>query len=140
MQALSKPTGLCALPQAPLRVRPFAPIHHLRSSQRCRAEQRNGVDSEARTSQSLSSLEDDALSRTEVQKLSELKREQQRGQGQMNIVQGAIEEAQLITWPTPKKALLDTVLVLGIVTLSGSLLFGLNLLLAQGSEIWYHRG
>lgn len=38
------------------------------------------------------------------------------------------------------QAMLDTVLVLGIVIASGSLLFGLNVLLAEGSEWWYHRG
>lgn len=43
------------------------------------------------------------VSRSEVQKLSELRREQQRAQTQTNIVQGAIEEAQLITWPSPSK-------------------------------------
>jgi hypothetical protein len=37
------------------------------------------------------------------------------------------------------QAFLDTVLVLGIVAASGSLLFGLNVLLAEGSNWWYSR-
>ena len=37
------------------------------------------------------------------------------------------------------QAFTDTILVLAIVTASGSLLFGLNVLLAEASEIWYHR-
>ncbi|KAJ9522129.1 hypothetical protein QJQ45_005162 [Haematococcus lacustris] len=65
----------------------------------------------------------------QVERLVELRREQQRApqaSEPTNLVQGAIEEAQLITWPTAKKALMDTVLVLAIVSASGSLLFGLN--------------
>lgn len=38
------------------------------------------------------------------------------------------------------QAFFDTLLVLGIVAASGSLLFGLNVLLAEASEWWYHRG
>jgi preprotein translocase subunit SecE len=53
--------------------------------------------------------------------------------------QGALEEAQLISWPTPGKALLDTVLVLAIVAVTGSLLFGLNVLLADASNLWYSK-
>lgn len=35
------------------------------------------------------------------------------------------------------QALLDTVLVLGIVAVTGSLLFGLNVALADASQWWY---
>jgi hypothetical protein len=35
------------------------------------------------------------------------------------------------------QALLDTVLVLGIVAVTGSLLFGLNVVLADASQWWY---
>lgn len=55
-----------------------------------------------------------------------------------NLIQGAIEEAQLITWPKPKKAFFETILVLGIVVASGMLLFGVNVLLAEVSEYLYH--
>lgn len=51
--------------------------------------------------------------------------------------QGALEEAQLISWPAPGKAFLDTLLVLGIVTGTGMLLFGLNVLLADVSQWFY---
>ncbi|PNH10766.1 hypothetical protein TSOC_002474, partial [Tetrabaena socialis] len=51
---------------------------------------------------------------------------------------GALEEAQLITWPKPKKALTDTFLVLFIVAASGFGLFSMNVLLAEISEWWYH--
>lgn len=36
------------------------------------------------------------------------------------------------------QALMDTMLVLGIVVASGGLLFGLNVLLAEISDFWYH--
>jgi preprotein translocase subunit SecE len=50
-----------------------------------------------------------------------------------------LEEAQLISWPTPGKALLDTVLVLAIVAATGAMLFSLNVLLADVSGLWYSR-
>ena len=39
-----------------------------------------------------------------------------------------------------RQAFLDTVLVLGIVMGTGAMLLGVNILLANGSELWYHRG
>jgi preprotein translocase subunit SecE len=51
--------------------------------------------------------------------------------------QGALEEAQLISWPKPGKALLDTVLVLGIVAGTGASLFGVNVLLTDVFNWWY---
>ncbi len=38
------------------------------------------------------------------------------------------------------QAFLDTILVLAIVMGSGTMLLGVNILLANGSEWWYHRG
>lgn len=38
------------------------------------------------------------------------------------------------------QAFLDTILVLAIVSASGSLLFGCNVVLSAASEWWYHRG
>lgn len=55
-------------------------------------------------------------------------------------LQGALDEARLITWPTPQKAFLDTLLVLAIVMGTGAMLLSVNILLTNGSEWWYHRG
>ncbi|GAX83637.1 hypothetical protein CEUSTIGMA_g11061.t1 [Chlamydomonas eustigma] len=82
----------------------------------------------------------------ETRKLSDLRRQQQQKQVQPNVagpgglIQGAVEQAQLITWPKPEKAFLDTFLVLGIVIGTGAMLLAVNVLLASGSEWWYHRG
>lgn len=54
-----------------------------------------------------------------------------------NVIQGALEEAQLITWPKPGKALLDTVLVLAIVAGTGTALFGVNVALTDLFNWWY---
>ena len=56
-----------------------------------------------------------------------------------NLILGALEEATLITWPRPQKALSDTFLVLAIVAITGGLLFGINVALAELSGLWYHR-
>jgi len=37
------------------------------------------------------------------------------------------------------QAFADTILVIAIVAATGSLLFGVNVLLTEGSEWWYHR-
>ncbi|KAG2433272.1 hypothetical protein HXX76_008340 [Chlamydomonas incerta] len=88
---------------------------------------------------SAASQDDEVLPTDEIAKLAALRRQQQANFAQdSNIVQGALEEAQLITWPRPQKAALDTVLVLFIVAGSGALLFGMNVLLAELSEWWYH--
>ena len=54
-----------------------------------------------------------------------------------NLLQGAVSEAKLITWPRPGKALLDTALVLGIVAGTSALVFGLNVALAELAGAWY---
>lgn len=56
---------------------------------------------------------------------------------QDNPLQGALSEARLITWPRPQKALLDTALVLGIVSGTSALVFGLNVALAELAGAWY---
>ncbi|KIY99481.1 hypothetical protein MNEG_8480 [Monoraphidium neglectum] len=73
-------------------------------------------------------------------KLAELRRQARDApkQSSSNIVQGALDEAQLITWPKPGKALLDTVLVLAIVAGTGTALFGVNVLLTDAFNWWYH--
>ncbi|GFR50729.1 hypothetical protein Agub_g12986, partial [Astrephomene gubernaculifera] len=88
---------------------------------------------------SLSSVDGEKLSSDESSRLSALRRQQQVDLAKdTNPIQGALEEAQLITWPKPQKAALDTVLVLFIVVGSGAMLFGMNVLLAELSEWWYH--
>lgn len=75
-------------------------------------------------------------------KLAALRRQQQQQRdvvGSTNLIQGAFEEAQLITWPRPKKAFLDTFLVLAIVMGSGAMLLGVNVLLTNLSDWWYHQ-
>ncbi|KAF6258572.1 hypothetical protein COO60DRAFT_1518022 [Scenedesmus sp. NREL 46B-D3] len=97
-------------------------------------EKRDTAGSEANSSP-------DMMSQEQLAKLAELKRQRSEGapQTSSNVVQGALEEAQLISWPTPGKALLDTVLVLAIVAATGALLFSLNVLLADVSNLWYSR-
>lgn len=95
-------------------------------------------DGEKSTSSVTVSKDEDILSSEEVQKLSQLRKQQaQAAQASQNIVQGAIEEAQLISWPKPKQAFLDTLLVLGILTGTGLLLLTCNILLAELSDWWY---
>lgn len=79
------------------------------------------------------------MSEDEIRKLSALKRQMQNKQdsANSNLIQGALQEAKLISWPRAQKALSDTVLVLVIVVGTGFLLYGLNVALAQLTELWY---
>ncbi|KAG2497039.1 hypothetical protein HYH03_005041 [Edaphochlamys debaryana] len=91
------------------------------------------------TGLSKASVDDEVLPTDEIRRLAALRRQQQQEISKdSNPVQGALEEAQLITWPKPQKAALDTVLVLFIVSASGAMLFGMNVVLAELSEWWYH--
>ncbi|MEW5309320.1 MAG: hypothetical protein WDW38_001215 [Sanguina aurantia] len=84
---------------------------------------------------------DNIMTPEQIQKFAELRRQQSvQKSASINILQGAVEEAQLITWPQPKKAFEDTFLVIGILLLSGFAIFGVNLLLTGVSDAWYHRG
>eukprot|EP00878_Enallax_costatus_P004167 GHUV01004396.1.p1 GENE.GHUV01004396.1~~GHUV01004396.1.p1 ORF type:complete len:143 (+),score=24.27 GHUV01004396.1:157-585(+) len=129
---------MCSSKLASSPVRPYAaavkPLRQTRRLQRHHAieEKRDTAGSEASSSP-------DTLSQEQLAKLAELRRQRADAAPQMNsnVVAGAIEEAQLISWPTPGKALLDTVLVLAIVSVSGSTLFTLNVLLADASNWWY---
>ena len=49
-----------------------------------------------------------------------------------------LEEVQLITWPSPQSALLNTVLVIAIVGGTSAVLFGVNTLLAEASRVVYN--
>lgn len=74
----------------------------------------------------------------ELQKLRQLQANRDQGKTQSGYIQGALEEAQLITWPKPQKAFLDTLLVLAIVAGTGVVLLSTNILLADLSNWWYH--
>jgi len=54
-------------------------------------------------------------------------------------LQGVLEEVRLIKWPSPKSALLNTLLVIAIVAGTSALLFGVNALLAEVSAAVYSR-
>uniref|UniRef100_A0A7S3VHX9 Preprotein translocase subunit SecE n=1 Tax=Dunaliella tertiolecta TaxID=3047 RepID=A0A7S3VHX9_DUNTE len=110
------------------------------SPQSGETESTNNAARRASTTQTTTqSPAEEAQARSEAQTIGELKRQQLQSQSQTNVLQGALEEAQLITWPSVKKAFADTILVIAIVAATGSLLFGVNVLLAEGSQWWYHR-
>eukprot|EP00879_Flechtneria_rotunda_P003376 GHRR01003604.1.p1 GENE.GHRR01003604.1~~GHRR01003604.1.p1 ORF type:complete len:145 (+),score=51.66 GHRR01003604.1:329-763(+) len=106
-----------------------------------RLKRTHAIEEKRDTSESQAQSSPDMLSSEQLQKLAELRRQRAEAapQPSSNIVQGALEEAQLIAWPTPGKALVDTVLVLAIVAATGTMLFGLNVLLADASGWWYSR-
>lgn len=56
-----------------------------------------------------------------------------------SILQGVLEEVQLIKWPTPQSALLNTLLVIAIVAATSVVLFGVNTALAELSRQVYTR-
>ena len=127
---------------SPCSTRPLAHLsrisHKLRSYQRERSDDEAAAGSNTTTPQNQDAASTGA---DEARKLLEARREQENkpAASSTNLVQGALEQAQLITWPKPQKALLDTVLVLTIVILTGTLLLGLNIVFANASEFWYHR-
>lgn len=52
-------------------------------------------------------------------------------------MQGVLEEVGLIRWPSPKQAVLNTVLVIAIVGGTSALLFAVNTLLTELSRVVY---
>ena len=101
---------------------------------------RRAIEEKRDTANSAGESTPDVLSKEQLSKLAELRRQsKQLPEPSSNPIQGALDEAQLITWPTPQKALLDTVLVLAIVSASGALLLGVNILLADLSTAWYSK-
>lgn len=60
--------------------------------------------------------------------------------GSSNVVTGALEEAQLIIWPAVGDALVNTVVVIGIVFVTAAMLFGVNSGLAVLSNTVYGSG
>jgi preprotein translocase SecE subunit len=53
------------------------------------------------------------------------------------VSQGVLEEVQLIEWPNPKQAVLNTLLVIGIVGGTSALLFAVNTGLTELSRVVY---
>jgi preprotein translocase SecE subunit len=99
---------------------------------------RRAIEEKRETTNAAGEFTPDVLSKEQLSKLAELRRQsKQLPEPSSNPIQGALDEAQLITWPSPQKALLDTVLVLAIVSASGALLLGVNILLADLSTAWY---
>lgn len=124
---------------SPCPTRPAAPILRIHIA---RSYQKERSDDEAAGSNTATQSQDGTSSTgaEEARKLLEARRDQQEAPASStNLLQGALEQAQLITWPKPQKAFLDTFLVLAIVILTGTLLLGLNIVFANASEFWYHR-
>lgn len=55
----------------------------------------------------------------------------------LSLGQGVTEEVRLIKWPAPVAAVLNTVLVIGIVAGTAATLLGINSLLAELSDLIY---
>ncbi|KAL3156969.1 hypothetical protein ABBQ38_001227 [Trebouxia sp. C0009 RCD-2024] len=96
------------------------------------ADIRRTSDEEASTSQAQTSDISD-----ELRALQQRKREQSQSSAPTGYVQSILQEVRLIEWPTPKQALLNTVLVIGIVGASSVVLFAINSTLAELSKISY---
>eukprot|EP00951_Prasinocladus_malaysianus_P030332 scaffold285023_cov45-Prasinocladus_malaysianus.AAC.1 len=54
-----------------------------------------------------------------------------------NIFSGAVEEAQLIVWPSLQEAVINTFVVIAMVFVSAAMLFGVNTGLAAVSNAVY---
>ena len=55
----------------------------------------------------------------------------------MCVMQGVLQEIQLIQWPSPQSAFLNTLLVVAIVLGTSLVLFGVNTGLAEVSRQMY---
>lgn len=62
-----------------------------------------------------------------------------QSEGVERIIRGALIEARLIEWPGPSEALFTTLIVIVMVTGSAGVLFILNTVLAQASELLFLR-
>eukprot|EP00892_Ulva_mutabilis_P011246 jgi/Ulvmu1/8494/UM044_0028.1 len=78
----------------------------------------------------------EVFSEEEIAKLAALKRARNKGE-KKNIVEGALSEIDLIDWPEPKKAAIETLYVLVIVVGASAFLFGLNAVLSEVSKQLY---
>lgn len=55
-----------------------------------------------------------------------------------HLGQGVLEEVRLIRWPAPVQALMQTLLVVAIVSATSLMLFGVNAMLNELSRLAYH--
>eukprot|EP01024_Parvocaulis_polyphysoides_P064964 TRINITY_DN7565_c0_g1_i10.p2 TRINITY_DN7565_c0_g1~~TRINITY_DN7565_c0_g1_i10.p2 ORF type:complete len:155 (-),score=20.01 TRINITY_DN7565_c0_g1_i10:350-814(-) len=82
--------------------------------------------------------DDEVLSDEELERLAALKQlKEQRKERSKNILQGALDETRLIEWPGPGSAITNTFLVIGIVAGTSVMLFTINTLLVEISNIFY---
>lgn len=93
----------------------------------------------AESSASIDTTDKATMSDEEMARLANLYREQKAGE-KTSLSQGVLDEIGLIEWPSPKSALLNTMLVITIVMLSSATLFGMNTLLADVGKSYYAFG
>ncbi|BDA41902.1 probable preprotein translocase subunit SECE1 at C-terminar half [Coccomyxa sp. Obi] len=79
-----------------------------------------------------------AMSEEDIQALkAALQKQRSGGDQEVGLVQGILEEVRLISWPNPLQALLDTLVVIAIVTGTAVSLFLVNTILADISKQIY---
>jgi len=91
-------------------------------------------------SSSSTTTTDSKLSAEEIQQqMGELRRakQEQEAVDKDSLVNGVMEEVQLIQWPTFTSALLNTLLVISIVFGTSVVLFGVNTVLTEASNAIY---
>jgi len=79
----------------------------------------------------------EVFSEEEIAKLAALKRARDKDGKKMSVIEGALSEVELIDWPQPGKAAVETVYVLVIVVGASAFLFGLNAVLSEVSKQLY---
>ncbi len=92
---------------------------------------------------SYKAAEGEALSEDDIRRLAALRRSGATSSGAASpadsgsLVQGVLEEARLIEWPTFGRAAGDTAVVLAIVAASAAVLFAINTALTEVSALIY---
>lgn len=81
--------------------------------------------------------DNEVLSEEEIAKLAALKRARDKDAKKMGAIEGALSEIELIDWPEPGKATVETLYVLVIVIGASAFLFGLNAVLSEVSKQLY---
>lgn len=81
--------------------------------------------------------DNEVFSEEEIQKLAALKRARDKEGKKMGAIEGALSEVELIDWPKPGKAAIETLYVLVIVIGASAFLFGLNAVLSEVSKQLY---
>lgn len=85
--------------------------------------------------QALSEIAEPELKAADLRR--QLQQQQQEASQKPNLLEGVLREVQLIEWPSISSALLNTVLVIAIVAGFSILLFAVNSLLAETSQVLY---